>query len=248
MVVSGQAPEFGCSGPLMGNNSYMAKPQQTKQPRSRGALNDRLTHANVWSAIDALAKRYNLSTSALAKSAGLDATSFNRSKRTTAEGRLRWPTTESISKVLQATGADLDEFVRLLSGDASPSRAVPLIGLTGAGAGGFFDDGGFPPGTGWDEVAPPSLGDETAYALEVAGDSMAPLYRPGDLLIVSPASPIRNGDRLVVKTTDGEVMAKILVKRGAKSVELASFNPAHSDLVFPLRRIEWMHRILWVSQ
>lgn len=233
----------------MGNNSYMEKLRRAKRPLTRSTFDDRLTHANVWAAIDALAKRYNLSTSALAKSAGLDATSFNRSKRTTAEGRPRWPTTESISKVLQATGADLDEFVQLLSGKPKTERRpVPLIGLTQAGAGGFFDDGGFPAGTGWDEVAPPSLKDENAYALEVSGDSMAPLYRPGDVLIVSPAASIRKGDRLVVKTTDGEVMAKILVKRGPKNVELASLNPSHADLVFPLKRIEWMHRILWVSQ
>ncbi|MFD0988233.1 S24 family peptidase [Methyloligella solikamskensis] len=226
----------------------MSKLDQTKTQISRGALHDRLTHANVWSAIDALAQRYNLSTSALAKSAGLDATSFNRSKRTTAEGRPRWPTTESISKVLQATGAGLDEFVQLLCDDDPAARPVPLIGLTQAGAGGFFDDGGFPAGSGWDAVTPPGLADENAYALEVAGDSMAPLYRPGDVLIVSPAASIRKGDRLVAKTTDGEVMAKILVKRGQKAIELASLNPEHSDLVFPLKRIEWMHRILWVSQ
>lgn len=232
----------------MGNNSYMAKPQQMKQKLPHGIRTRRLTHANVWSAIDALAKRYNLSTSALAKSAGLDATSFNRSKRTTAQGRPRWPTTESISKVLQATGADLDEFVRLLTPDAPQLRTVPAIGVDRAAAGGFFDDGGFPDGAGWDKVMPPGLADENAYALEVAGESMAPLYRAGDVLIVSPAAPIRKGDRLVAKTTDGEVMAKILVKRGAKSVELAAFDPEHSNLVFPLKRIEWMHRILWVSQ
>ncbi|WP_208430600.1 S24 family peptidase [Methyloligella halotolerans] len=226
----------------------MPKLDQTKKASAPPALDDRLTHINVWSAIDALAKRYNLSTSALAKSAGLDATSFNRSKRTTAAGRPRWPTTESISKVLHATGADLEEFIALLSGEPRAGRPIPLVGLTQAGAGGFFDDGGFPAGSGWDEVTPPGLNDESAYALEVAGDSMAPLYRPGDVLIVSPAAAIRRGDRLVVKTTDGEVMAKILVRRGPKTLELASFNPAHSDLVFPLKRIEWMHRILWVSQ
>lgn len=227
----------------------MAKHQRNKQPPLRAPPDDRLTHANVWSAIDALAKRYNLSTSALAKSAGLDATSFNRSKRMTAKGRPRWPTTESISKVLQATGADLEEFVRLLSADGERERRpVPLIGLTQAGAGGFFDDGGFPAGSGWEEVTPTGLNDENAYALEVTGDSMAPLYRPGDVLIVSPAASIHRGDRLVVKTTDGEVMAKIFVKRGQTTIQLASLNPDHSDLVFPVKRVEWMHRILWVSQ
>ena len=154
---------------------------------------NRLTHTRVWNAIDALARRYSLSPSGLAKRAGLDPTSFNKSKRVTGEGRPRWPTTESIAKVLQATGA-------------------------------------------------------SAYALEVTGDSVEPLYRDGDILIVSPNSAPRKGDRMVLRTTDGEVMAKILVRRTTKTVELASFNPAHPNLVFPIDRIDWMARIVWANQ
>ena len=85
-----------------------------------------------------------------------------------------------------------------------------MIGLTQAGAGGFFDDGVFPVGQGWDQIRFPKVDDENAYALEVTGDSMQPLYRDGDILIVSPNSAPRKGDRVVLRTTDGEVMAKIL--------------------------------------
>lgn len=211
-----------------------------------------LTHGKIWTAIDALARRYNLSPSGLAKRAGLDPTAFNRSKRITGEGRPRWPTTQSIAKVLTATGATLEEFTTLVSaplpGEAKTARPIPLIGLTQAGAGGFFDDGGFPVGGGWDQIRFPRIDDDNAYALEVAGDSMEPLYRNGDVLIVSPNTGLRKGDRVVVRTMDGEVMAKILVRRAAKTVELASFNPAHADLVYPLDRIDWMARIVWASQ
>ena len=94
----------------------------------------------------------------------------------------------------------------------------------------------------------PRVDDENAYALEVTGDSMQPLYRDGDILIVSPNSAARKGDRVVLRTTDGEVMAKILVRRTAKTIELASFNPAHPNLVFPVDRVDWMARIVWASQ
>jgi phage repressor protein C with HTH and peptisase S24 domain len=40
-----------------------------------------LTHAQIWSALDRLAERKGISASALAKRAGLDPTTFNRSKR-----------------------------------------------------------------------------------------------------------------------------------------------------------------------
>jgi phage repressor protein C with HTH and peptisase S24 domain len=85
---------------------------------------NRLTHSRVWTAIDALARRYSLSPSGLAKRAGLDPTSFNKSKRITGERRPRWPTTESIAKVLQAIGASFEDFTALVRGlpAASPSR------------------------------------------------------------------------------------------------------------------------------
>ena len=42
-----------------------------------------LTHGKIWTAIDALASRYGLLPSGLAKRAGLDVTAFNPSKRVT---------------------------------------------------------------------------------------------------------------------------------------------------------------------
>ncbi len=103
-------------------------------------------------------------------------------------------------------------------------------------------------GGGWDQIRFPKVEDENAYALEVSGDSMQPLYRDGDILIVSPNAQVRKGDRVVLRTTDGEVMAKVLVRRTAKTIELASINPAHANLVFPLARIDWIARIVWASQ
>jgi len=212
----------------------------------------RLTHGRVWTGIDALARRYGLSSSGLAKRAGLDPTSFNKSKRVTGEGRPRWPTTESIAKVLEATGASFEDFTALVTSEPRGRRGmaepIPLIRLTQAGGAGFFDDGGFPVGQGWDQIRFPRVDDENAYALEVTGDSMQPLYRDGEILIVSPNSAARKGDRVVLRTTEGEVMAKILVRRTAKTVELASFNPTHRNMVFPLERIDWMARIVWASQ
>ena len=211
-----------------------------------------LTHRQIWGALDALAARYNLTASALAKKAGLDATTFNKSKRTTPDGRQRWPNTESLAKVLDATGASLDEFMALMSeaapGRGTPMKLIPLIGLAQAGHGGIFDDAGFPVGGGWDEVAFPQVADENAYALEIAGESMLPVYRDGDTVIVAPNAGVRRGDRVVVKTLEGEVMAKLLVRQTAHHVELASFNPEHPDRTIANEDIDWIARIVWASQ
>jgi phage repressor protein C with HTH and peptisase S24 domain len=213
-------------------------------------------HEDIWRALDTLAAENGLSASGLAKKAGLDATTFNVSKRRMPDGRPRWPGTESLSKVLDATGASLEAFTALVTGaralgaaGARPSgRRVPLIGLAQAGSDGYFDDGGYPVGGGWDEVGLPEIGDPNAYALEISGDSMEPVFRDGDMVVVSPAAPIRRGDRVVVRTSRGEVMAKQLSRQSARRVDLRSLNPAHPDYSFDLQEIAWIHRIVWASQ
>jgi phage repressor protein C with HTH and peptisase S24 domain len=207
-----------------------------------------LTHAQVWSAIDRLAESAGLSASGLAKRAGLDPTTFNKSKRVTPRGRARWPSTESIAKALAATGTPVETFLRLMETGGAAARAVPLLGFAEAGAGGYFDDGGFPAGEGWDKVAFPSVSDEHAYALQVSGQSMEPAYRDGDIIIVSPAAPTRRGDRVVVKTRSGEVMVKELKRNAAKSIELKSLNAAHPDRTLAAADVLWIARILWASQ
>ena len=208
-----------------------------------------LSHSQVWTAIDALAARFGLSTSGLAKKAGLDATTFNKSKRAMVDGRQRWPSTESLAKILDATGATLDEFLGTMARSGSPRLTrLPLIGFAQAGAGGFFDDGGFPAGTGWDEVDFPAGTDRHSYALEIAGDSMQPVYRDGDIVIVAPDAPLRRGDRVVVKTLEGEVLAKELKRQTAKHIELKSINAAHEDRTLEMKQVAWIARIIWSSQ
>jgi phage repressor protein C with HTH and peptisase S24 domain len=215
-----------------------------------------MRHEDIWRAIDTLAAENGLSPSGLARKAGLDPTSFNISKRTAAGGKLRWPSSESLAKILGATSTRLEDFTALVSGaramsDGARMRGrtkIPLIGLTQAGTEGFFDDGGYPAGAGWDEVELPATTDVNAYALSISGDSMEPVYRAGDRVIVSPAAPVRVGDRVVARTREGAVMAKELARRTAARIELASLNPAFAELRFAADEILWMHRIVWASQ
>ena len=72
--------------------------------------------------------------------------------------------------------------------------------------------------------------------------------KAGDRIIVSPAAPIRAGDRVVARSAEGAVMAKLLTRRTASRIELASLNPAFPDLTFAIAEIIWVHRIIWASQ
>jgi len=208
-----------------------------------------LTHPQIWRAIDALAAKNGLSPSGLAKAAGLDPTTFNKSKRGGEDGKLRWPSTESLSKVLAATTTSLSDFVALAGDAMAPSaRTVPLTGLAQAGAAGLFDDAGFPTGAGWEDFAFPENAGEHCYALEIGGVSLLPVYRDGDRILVSPSAPARRGDRVVVKTLSGEVTAGSLLRMTAQRIELKSLNPALEDQDFALNEIAFIHRIVWASQ
>lgn len=209
-----------------------------------------LRHSDIWKAIDRLAAKHGLSASGLARRAGLDPTTFNKSKRIGPDGRLRWPSTESISKILEATGEPMGGFLALIGERARRglARKLPLLGYAQAGAAGYFDDGGYPTGRGWDEIEFPAIGDPNAYALKVTGDSMEPVYRKGDILIVEPDATVRRGDRVVVRTVKGEVMAKEVLRHSARRIELRSLNPKHADRSFAPKEIQWIARILWVSQ
>lgn len=216
-----------------------------------------LTHENIWIAIDRLANSFGYSTSGLAKKAGLDPTTFNKSKRIGVDGKPRWPSTESLSLVLTVTGASMSDFMALMiesdvKSDAAKKarKTIPVLGYAQAGQDGYFDDGGYPVGNGWDSISLNEFesGGNRVYALEVSGDSMEPLYRAGDRLVVAPGAAVRRGDRVVVKTTGGEVMAKELVRQTAGKIELRSFNPQYAARTLTASDVAWIARILWVSQ
>lgn len=226
-----------------------------------------LTHGGIWSALDRLAGERGISVSALAKKAGLDATSFNRSKRVTADGRPRWPSTESIAKVLAATGASVEDFLALMDGERQPGgfaeegrqmggavapgeemRPMPHRRFSAAAAPAAFDAAGLPQSAGWDAILFPELDDADAYALEVDGDTFLPLYRDGDVLIVSPAASVRRGDRVVVKSADGTLLAGQLVRKTARLVDLRAFGASAQESRLPLDQVAWIARIVWASQ
>jgi phage repressor protein C with HTH and peptisase S24 domain len=206
------------------------------------------THTEIWSALDRLAQAHSTSPSGLAKLAGLDPTSFNKSKRRSASGKNRWPSTESLSKVLSALGLNMEDFAGFIEGRTYAARTAPLIGLAQAGDDGFFDDSGFPTGAGWEEIDLPSGHSEGMYVLEISGQSMSPVFRHGEKVIVAPHSQVRRGDRVVVKTLEGEVLAKELVRLTESYIELHSVNPEFEGRLLARKDIAWIARIMWVSQ
>lgn len=212
-----------------------------------------MLHDSIWRALDSLAAEHGLTPSGLARAAGLDPTTFNKSKRAMPDGRPRWPSTESLSRALAAVDADFDDFAALLAGrPVGAGRAIPVVGMASAGQSrhygeGFYDDAGYPIGAE-ETVRFPDLGGARVYALEIAGESMEPLYRSGDIVIVQPGAHVRRGDRVVVRTRDGEILAKVLGRRNETVVQLLSLNPDYPARELAPPDIESIARIVWASQ
>ncbi|MBB98124.1 MAG: DNA-binding protein [Rhodobacteraceae bacterium] len=221
-----------------------------------------LSHESVWTAIDRLARDHGLSPSGLARRAGLDPTTFNPSKRTASDGRPRWPSMESISKILSATGASFSEFVDLLERRAdrlpiaSDTRraddALPLPGGLSLAethahpTSGFFHDGGYPELTDWPVAAPDAPSGDTA--IRVCGDALLPLYRDGDIVVVSPAARIRKGDRVLLRLTDGTLLAHVYERRTRARIHVRSLLEDAEIVSFAGPEVDWVARIIWASQ
>ncbi|MCU0818720.1 MAG: helix-turn-helix transcriptional regulator [Beijerinckiaceae bacterium] len=204
-----------------------------------------LTHTQIWTAIDTLARRHGLTPSALAKRAGLDATTFNRSKRQSADGNPRWPSTESIAKILAATGVGVDDFLAIVTNENGPAQ-LPFLFSDHLDAE-AFDAEGKPQGTGWDKIAPLQGLRGDAFAIGLACNGFAPAYKQGDVVIVSPSAPRRRGDRVLLLANDGTIILGEFGVETPAQVRLRSL--AGEDL--PARKtkdIRLLARILWVSQ
>lgn len=218
------------------------------------------SHSDIWVAIDRLAKSAGYSTSGLARKAGLDPTAFNRSKRMSPEGKPRWPSTESLAKILSVTNVTMNDFITLIevetytqhhpASEGTIKKSVPFINLTQAAQSGYFDHAGYPVGTGWDYVELQGItpADDSVYAIEITGNDLEPLYREGDMIVVTPTSDIRRGDRIIIRTTDGQILVRELLRQTTSKLELRSLNPTHDDGILTPTDIQWMARILWVSQ
>jgi phage repressor protein C with HTH and peptisase S24 domain len=210
-----------------------------------------LTHEWIWRAIDTVAERGGLTPSALARRAGLDPTTFNRSKRLTPEGRPRWPSTESIAKVLQATGTTLDEFATLeLGEDLGPPLEEAEAGeIAGVPVVGVVKDAAV---KGWEPTLVPAgsvaLAGRRRFALTVGDSSLEPAYSVGHMLVVSEAAEPRAGDRVLVKPAGMPVLPRLLVATSPLKVEFSTFRDGGQRLAVRRRDVDWMARIVLVHQ
>jgi phage repressor protein C with HTH and peptisase S24 domain len=209
-----------------------------------------LKHDDIWRAIDTLASRHGLTASGLARKAGLDPTTFNKSKRVTASGRRRWPSTESLAKALEAVGATLNEFVGFVEADTNggPRRDIPVAAQSAAAVNSAFADTGAPQGAAWSRRQLPEINDPDAYAIVVEGDAHLPVLRAGALVVAAPHAGKSPGDRIVVRTTSADLILAELVSKSAEALEVKPLGGTGQPWTIAKDNIAAVHRIVWAEQ
>lgn len=215
-----------------------------------------LSHEAIWLAIDRLAEYTNLSTSGLARKAGLDPTAFNRSKRISPEGKPRWPSTESLSKILMVTGVSISDFMTFVETRdvyviSRVLRPIAHLPMTKAMSGNYFLPGGFPTAGNWDavEIAEITPLADNDFTFEVDTYDYEPVYRYGTVLILSSTYDIRRNDRIIVKLKNGDFKIGIFERRSALKLDMKEImDPNAATLSIPNEDIEWVTRILWAQQ
>ena len=215
-------------------------------------------HLQIWTAIDRLADMNGLSPSGLARKAGLDATAFNKSKRFSKEGRERWPSTESLAKVLDVTKTDFLDFGMILKPDGatgSPSSVAELAytsGTTRAAMNlprsGFFEEDVQESTGKWEIIPLPEGQFDGDYAFRISDNTMLPVYRENDIVIVSKQVETKAGDRVVIKLPNGKFIVRILLDSDQDGVLLTTFNTDQAEQRLNRNNIEWMMKITWASQ
>jgi phage repressor protein C with HTH and peptisase S24 domain len=94
-------------------------------------------------------------------------------------------------------------------------------------------------------VGAPGVTDLDAFAARVAGDSMRPKYRNGDIVIFSPATTARDGDDCYIRFTDGRTTFKRVYYRGDK-VRLKPRNDEFTGRTLPLSEVAGIYRAVYV--
>ncbi|MCX4348881.1 MAG: helix-turn-helix transcriptional regulator [Alphaproteobacteria bacterium] len=207
-----------------------------------------MQYEQVWDAVDKLARLHGLSPSGLAKKAGLDATTFNKSKRVRPDGKKRWPSLDSINKIINACNISFEQFYSLIDEELQPEslNSVPYIKFSELGNGiNILNDE--PQTDSWTRKNFPAT---TAglYGIELDVDDYVPLYRKNSTIIAAKNAEICKGDRMVVFCKNNDILIKEFAHRTATTLVLSDIMDSRKTTEVNITDIALVSRIYWVSQ
>jgi len=152
-------------------------------------------------------------------------------------------------KGLLSTSADAEAGAASLGGllEEDPSDGpivldsagvfVPIINSLAAGYPQEFTDLDYPPSVADDYVRCPDVRDPQAFAARVVGDSMAPDYDEGDIVVFSPNTPAENGNDCFVRFDGGGTTFKRFYLDDEQTIRLQPLNSRYPAQTYPRESI-----------
>ena len=132
------------------------------------------------------------------------------------------------------------------------SPAVPVVNRVSAGYPRDFTDLSYPPRVADEYVSCPDVSDRDAFAARVHGDSMTPKYRQGDIVIFSPALPVRDGDDCFVRFEDGHTTFKRVFfetdEAGTSVLRLQPRNEKYRAQTIPSEKVSGLYKAVFKYQ
>lgn len=206
-----------------------------------------MKYETIWNSVDKLARSKGLSPSGLAKLAGLDATTFNKSKRIRPDGKKRWPSLDSVNKLLEVCNISFEQFYNLgCDEEETESGTIPFIKLSQLGNNPQIEDKFLKTST-WNKVIFPDAR-EIFYAAEIDTNDYLPLYRNGSMIILSGNSDIRKGDRVAIFLENNKLILKEFVRRTPAHLVVTDLNNPKDEDNIAIAGVKLINRILWASQ
>ena len=152
----------------------------------------------------------------------------------------RTPTTATIQKIADHLGVDPEVFWAEES-KLTRKEGVKIPVLASVGAGIPFDaintfDADDP--DSWEEISKLEAKKGEYFALRIRGQSMEPLIRHGDIVIVRKQDDYADGDIVVVLVNGDEGVCKRLECRNNGGIALISINPEYKPIVFTKDQIK----------
>lgn len=127
-----------------------------------------------------------------------------------------------------------------------PEQLIPVIGLAEAGEGIDAGDRDYPVGISDEYITPPHMiRDSNAFFTRVEGESMSPVYRPRQRVLVNPNLQCQSGDRAVVKLKNGRKLIAEVRFKGDK-ILLRKYND--DDMTVLREDVVFCYKIVWAKE
>jgi repressor LexA len=154
---------------------------------------------------------------------------------------IKIPNAQALVKLSRALSTTADF---LLSGSPLRPDRIPLLTKIPGGDPAAWTDGEFPAGFGFDDIDRGEVTDPNAFALIVDGDSMSPSINSGDIVIVSPNTPVTNRSIAAVAIgDDARTLKRIIFIDGGK-ILLQPDNDEYSPQLHDMKSVSFIGRVV----